>query len=86
MPYKDKAMQNEARRRWKREHPERSRESTHRVYRETAYAPKHKQEWTDAEDRQVLARDMTDRDLSAKIGRSVQAIQVRRARIREDKP
>lgn len=84
MPYKDPAMQAEARRRWKADNPQKHYEHTHRVYKETAFAPKHKDEWTQAEDDAVMARDMTDRVLSEKIGRSVQAIQIRRCRLRKE--
>lgn len=38
-------------------------------------------EWTQAEDAAVLAREMTDRELAAKLGRSVQAIHLRRWRL-----
>lgn len=38
--------------------------------------------WTEAEDRAVLAHSIPDRELAERIGRSVQAIHVRRSRLR----
>jgi hypothetical protein len=52
-----------------------------RNYAQTQGAPNTRNPWTEAEDKQVLAREVTDRELSAKLGRSVQAIQIRRSRI-----
>jgi hypothetical protein len=40
-----------------------------------------KREWTDAEDRVVLAHEIPDREIAAKIGRSVCAVQKRRHRL-----
>lgn len=37
--------------------------------------------WSQEEDRIIARRDASDRELSARLGRSVQAIQVRRARL-----
>jgi hypothetical protein len=37
--------------------------------------------WTQQEDREVIAHAISDRELSRKIGRSVQAIQIRRSRL-----
>ena len=43
-----------------------------------------KRPWTTEEDRLVLDRPMTDRELSFKLNRSIRAIQARRYVIRED--
>ena len=54
-----------------------------RYYAKTAlYAPR---EWTLEEDELVLAHQMTDTELSAKIKRSVMSIQVRRSKLRKAK-
>ena len=39
--------------------------------------------WTIEKDQAILRRDMTDAQLSKTIGRSVQAIQIRRSRIKK---
>ena len=57
-------------------------ERRQRNYAQTQDAPNARTEWTEREDRMVLAHEIPDRELAAKIGRSVQAIQVRRSRIR----
>lgn len=40
--------------------------------------------WTDEEDKRVLAHDISDRQLSSEIRRSVQAIQIRRTRLKNE--
>lgn len=40
--------------------------------------------WTDEEDKRVLAHDIPDQQLSSEIRRSVQAIQIRRARLKAE--
>lgn len=42
-----------------------------------------KRHWTINEDNAVLAQTMTDRELSDKISRSVQSIQIRRSRLKK---
>jgi len=42
-----------------------------------------RREWTGAEDQAVLAHAIPDRELAPKLERSVQAIQVRRSRLRK---
>lgn len=81
MPYKNKADQDAARQRYREANPEKAYEQQHKAYRETAFAPKHRLAWTQDEDNQVLAHSIPDRELSAKIGRSLNAIHVRRTRI-----
>lgn len=55
-----------------------------RAYRERTgsglYPPR---PWTAAEDEAVIAHEVTDRELSERLARSVQAIQVRRARLKK---
>ena len=54
-----------------------------RNYAQTAAdARNSRAEWTEREDKMVLAHSIPDRELAAKIGRSVQAIQIRRSRIK----
>lgn len=57
-------------------------ERRQRNYAQTAGAPNTRSEWTEREDRLVLAHAIPDRELAAQIGRSVQAIQIRRSRIK----
>lgn len=52
-----------------------------RYYGRTAFAENHKQRWADWEDRLVMERSVTDRELADKLGRSVAAIQHRRCRL-----
>lgn len=40
--------------------------------------------WTDEEDKRVLTHDVPDRQLSSEIRRSVQAIQIRRTRLKAE--
>lgn len=57
-------------------------ERRQRNYAQTAGAPNTRAEWTEREDKLVLAHTIPDRELAEKIGRSVQAIQIRRSRIK----
>lgn len=62
-------------------HPEMRSKARRANYATTQGAPNTGKHWTSAEDERVLAHDITDRELSAELGRSVQAIQVRRVRL-----
>lgn len=50
-------------------------------YQQTANAPNGKRIWTVRDIDIVMAHEKTDREISKQIGRSVQAIQIMRARI-----
>ncbi len=50
-------------------------------YQKTANAPNKGKEWTIRDIDIVMAHEKTDREISKQIGRSVQAIQIMRARI-----
>ncbi len=52
-------------------------------YQQTADAPNTGKRWTTAELRKVMAHKVSDRKLSAEIGRSVEAIQIARARYKD---
>ena len=52
-----------------------------RNYAQTQGGLNSRKEWTTSEDEMVRARSITDRELALKLGRSVQAIQIRRSRI-----
>lgn len=54
-----------------------------RNYQQTAYAPNHRQKWSLSEIKMVLEHKIPDRELSAKIGRSVAAIQNTRAKYKD---
>lgn len=47
------------------------------------YATKSGKAWTQEEENFIMTSKLTDREIAAKINRSVQAIQVRRSRIRQ---
>lgn len=57
------------------------RKSKNKYYGKTSYAPCHNQVWTIRDEVLVLSRTYTDSVLSVMIGRSVKAIQLRRARL-----
>lgn len=52
-----------------------------RNYAQTQGGSNTRKEWTSSEDEMVRAREASDRELALKLGRSVQAIQIRRSRI-----
>lgn len=62
-------------------HPEARNRARRNNYAQTQGAENARKLWTMAEDERVLARDKSDRELAAELGRSVQAIQVRRVRL-----
>lgn len=65
----------------KTKNPAKRNEYRQRNYAQTQNAPNAGKEWTDSEDRMVRARQVSDRELALKLGRSVQSIQIRRSRI-----
>lgn len=67
--------------RWRQRNPGVRQEGKARYYARTQGAANGGAEWTAEEDARVLARDVTDPELSAEIGRSVGAIQGRRWRL-----
>lgn len=73
----------ERNRRWKLRHPRRVYETKLANYASTAKNnPNRCQKYTCVEDDLILTYHLTDRRLHHIIGRSVQAIQVRRARLK----
>lgn len=62
---------------------EAKRREHRRYYAETAFLYKPRP-WTENEDKLVLAHDIPDRELSAKIHRSMKAISNRRWRLRKE--
>jgi len=69
---------------WRRRNPEKRAEQRERYYAKTAKAPNRYLPWTDEETAALLAHEGTDAELSAKIGRGVRAIQVKRNRLKEN--
>lgn len=67
---------------WRHQHPELWLAMKRRNYAQTQDATNSTLSWIPAEDRALLGWDGTDRELSALLGRSVRAIQVRRSRLR----
>lgn len=62
---------------------EAKRREHRRYYAQTAFLY-HSRPWTEKEDRLVLAHEIPDRELSAKIHRSMKAISNRRWRLRKE--
>lgn len=77
MPYKDPEELAE----YRRANRAKYHESRHKGYRDTAFRPGGRRQWTAAEDEQVLAHEIPDRELVDKINRSMGAIHVRRCRL-----
>jgi hypothetical protein len=67
--------------RWRKKHPEVKARERLRYYRQFQKNNRRKgRRWTDAEDKRITARKApADSKLSARLGRSVQAIQQRRS-------
>lgn len=53
-----------------------------RYYGKTAFAAHHNERWTDGELAAVMAHEVTDRELAARLGRSIGAIQTMRSRLK----
>lgn len=66
--------------RWRRKHPEKRYADRRKYYRKTAFAANSRQRWTLKEIEMVLEHRVSDSELAAEIGRSVQAIQLVRHR------
>lgn len=49
-----------------------------KYYEKTAFAPKHRHRWTDAEEIMVISHRLSDSELAEKLGRSVGSIQRKR--------
>lgn len=67
---------------WRDSHRERWNTGKKRNYAQTQGAENTGKVWTSAEMDLLTSFEGTDRELSAKIGRSVQAIQVKRAKVK----
>lgn len=63
---------------WRLSNPDKRSEQRKRYYRQTAFAKNDGKPWNPTELRMVIEHSVTDKELSAKIGRSVQAIQKQR--------
>lgn len=68
-------------REWRKSHTEQRNIYRKRNYNKTSYARNHRKPWTEEEDFLVFNSKLTDFELSKQIGRSVQAIQIRRCRL-----
>jgi hypothetical protein len=77
-PDQAKALHKE----WRKQHPEVWAKQKKRNYAQTQGKANTRKLWTGAEEKLVLEWQGTDRELSDKLQRSVQAIQVRRAKLR----
>ena len=74
-------MSYPANRRWRLRHPKLRQAANARNYSRGSTG--RRRPWTDDEDRQVLAREVSDRELSFVLDRSVRAIQHRRHRLKQ---
>lgn len=75
-----------ANKKWRLSNPDKRNAAKARNYAQTGSAPNSGRPWTQAEDQLVREHSIPDRELSAKIGRSVRAIQIRRNRITKAQP
>lgn len=64
-------------------HPDKRNAERKRYYAKTSYSVNHNNPWTDEEVDIILKHEMTDMEISEKIGRSVQAIQLKRYNIKK---
>lgn len=72
----------EATLRWRLKNPDKRNEQKKRNYRQTQGQQRTRRVWTEEEERQILATPReTDATLAKRIGRSVQAIQLRRSKL-----
>lgn len=67
---------------WRKRNPDKRGVDRKRYYAQFQGAPNTRKPWTEAENLRVLAHDIPDRELAKELGRSVQAIQVHRGRIK----
>ena len=67
--------------RWRRKHPVKWNAQKARNYNKTSNAPNSNLKWCDWEIEMILEHSISDRELSKKLGRSVQSIQIKRCRI-----
>ena len=76
-------MSYEANKRWRQAHPEVWQASKSRYYAKSEEGAIHKnRRWTQVELRELMAHSILDKDLAKKLGRSVRALQVQRAKVR----
>ena len=69
---------------YKENHPEKVYKSKRKYYKKTAFAVNHKQRFTDEEIQLIKDHTLTDTEIAKKIGRSVNAIQIKRSRLQRD--
>lgn len=70
---------------WRKRHPSVWQAGKQRYYRQfEAAAYNRYQSWTVEELELIMGKKYSDREIAAKIGRSVRAIQVKRTRLRKD--
>lgn len=79
-------MMNKAQKKWRNNHRDIFNEQKKRYYSKSALnAQNFKKQWTHEEDNLVLKHEISDNELAKQIGRSVQAIQIRRSRLNSNK-
>ena len=79
-------MMNKAQKKWRNNNRDIFNEEKKRYYSKSARdAYNFKKQWTHEEDNLVLKHEISDAELAKQIGRSVQAIQIRRSRLNSNK-
>ena len=73
----------EYQKKYKQTHKEKIYDLKRKYYSKTAYAVNHKYNYTDEEIQMILDHNLTDTEIAKKIGRSVQAIQIKRSRLQK---
>ena len=75
-------MMNKAQKKWRNNNRDIFNEQKKRYYGKSARnAHNYRKQWTHEEDNLVLKHEISDTELAKQIGRSVQAIQIRRSRL-----
>lgn len=82
---KDKNKKREYKKRYREKHPEYYYAEKRKYYRKTAFNVNYKQRFSDEEIDMIINHEIPDSELSKKIGRSVQSIQIKRSRLRKEK-
>ena len=75
--------QRRANKKWRSKNRDKVNEQKKRNYKQTVRnAHNYKKQWTKEEEKMILDHNISDRELAEQLGRSVQAIQVRRSKLK----
>lgn len=70
---------------WRSKHPEKRYEGKKRYYKKTQNAKNRRNIWKKWEIERILEKDTCDHNLSKELGRSVEAIQIKRCKLKKMK-